>query len=623
MKNKKENFKLIVVCILLFVAIITAFYLIGLIHQVFANYMEWNAKGGFLNDEYIKPVNWGVATCLSYAFSSGGIKLALIIAIGVGGVILYFKYKDIFNGNKRDPRGFIISKNGTHGTAELMGDKELKSILCKGKAEDADGTIIGKKGGQAVWIPNDTRLNGHVAVFGASGSMKSRAVIRNALFQSIKKCESVVVTDLKGELYEDTAKLFKDNGYKIRVFNLANPSKSDAWNCLSRVGKDLSVIHSISKVIMQNTSDGAGGDKFWESVQENLLNALILYVCNDNSRTEEKNIGAVYEILSHSSEIELMQMFEMYSKRVGVNEAFEFYKKSVENVRASAVSSLGTRLNIWQLDAIKKITKTSDIDLTALAKEKCVYFVRLQDIDHSYTVLSSLFFSCLFIELSKYISEHYKSTLPINFILDEFNNIGKIGGGGGLDFAQTISTCRSNRISIMIVSQSLGQLENRYPDKIWQEILGNCDVQLLLGCNDLATAEYFSDSAGMMSVENDAYMTTKKTLSLTQMYPEYRQTQSTIMRRVLTMDEVRRMPRKHLICLIRGQNVLILDKLDYVEHPMAQNIQKKNIDDYMPIRKIVKLKKTERKAEENLTCGYAELSSIKISYTGSKPPEDF
>lgn len=69
----------------------------------------------------------------------------------------------------------------------------------------ADGVILGEFKGNAICMPKDTRLNRHIAIFSASCTMKSRAIIRNALFQFLKHGESVVITDPKGELYADTS----------------------------------------------------------------------------------------------------------------------------------------------------------------------------------------------------------------------------------------------------------------------------------------------------------------------------------------------------------------------------------------------------------------------------------
>ena len=43
------------------------------------------------------------------------------------------------------------------------------------------GTILGKLNGKAVCLPKDTRMNRNIAVYGASGSMKSRAFARNMI----------------------------------------------------------------------------------------------------------------------------------------------------------------------------------------------------------------------------------------------------------------------------------------------------------------------------------------------------------------------------------------------------------------------------------------------------------
>jgi len=39
-----------------------------------------------------------------------------------------------------------------------------------------------------------------------------------------------------------------------------------------------------------------------------------------------------------------------------------------------------------------------------------------------------------------------------------------------------------------VIFQNLAQMQNRYPYNQWQEIRGNCDVQLFLGCTDEVTA---------------------------------------------------------------------------------------------------------------------------------------
>ena len=50
----------------------------------------------------------------------------------------------------------------------------------------------------------------------------------------------------------------------------------------------------------------------------------------------------------------------------------------------------------------------------------------------------------------------------------------------------------------------------------------------------------------------------------------------------MTPDEVLRIPNEQLLCIVRGCNVLMLDKLDYTRHPYSKMIREVSIYDYKP-----------------------------------------
>ena len=145
-----------------------------------------------------------------------------------------------------------------------------------------------------------------------------------------------------------------------------------------------------------------------------------------------------------------------------------------------------------------------------------------------------------------------------------------------------LSTCRSRDIRVMLAVQSLGQLQNRYADNLWAEIVGNCDIQLMLGCTDEVSAKYFSNRSGEMSIEVENTITTRRTIALVQMIPEYRRMDGQGRRKLLTQDEVLRLPNEQMLCIVRGCNVLILNKMDYTKHPYAKDIIRTSIMDYVP-----------------------------------------
>ena len=96
-------------------------------------------------------------------------------------------------------------------------------------------------------------------------------------------------------------------------------------------------------------------------------------------------------------------------------------------------------------------------------------------------MLATLFTSFLSIKLVRLADRTEERVLPVpvSFILDEFPNIGVVP-----DFKKKLATARSRRIGMSILFQNIPQLQNRYPDNQWEEILGGCDFSIFLGCND-------------------------------------------------------------------------------------------------------------------------------------------
>ena len=560
-------------------------YLSGLLGQLFTNYTIWMNSGGMWGEAQIKAPDWNPIMCLAAAFSWNGLKAILLIA-GVGGaIVLYFKIQDKMSGVEHDPRGFTKSKDGTYGTAGWMTEKELKSVLEISSPEKASGMILGERKGQLICLPEDTRLNRHTAIFGASGTMKSRAIVRNALFSAIRRGESVLISDPKSEMYNDTSELFRKNGYEVKVLNLVDPLHGDSWNCMADLNGNTMMAQVLTNVIIGNTSSGKG-DHFWDNGEANLLKALVLYVDLDESTPKEKkNLAQVYKMLTHLTETQLSATFDALNPAHPAKAPYNLFAQSSPTVKQGIILGLGTRLQVLQNQAVKQLVSFSDIDLTAPGRRKCAYYIILSDQETSMAFLSSLFFSFLFIQLTRFAdnSPDGKCPVPVNLILDEFNNIGRIGGApDGSDFCRALSVIRSRDIRVMLAVQSLGQLQNRYPNNLWAEIVGNCDIQLMLGCTDDVTAEYISERSGEMSIQVDSTMTVKKTVTVVQVIPQYREMQGHGRRKLLTPDEVLRLPHEEMLVIIRGQNMLKLNKFDYTKHPMAKELLKVSVMDYSP-----------------------------------------
>lgn len=558
-------------------------YVVGLLSQFRLNQIAYEEAGGAMAGATLELPSLDLITCYKAAFTGVGLLIFILLLIVAAGAFTILKMYDRFNGGEKDERGFKVSEDGTYGTAKWMSQKEMKDVFEVAPVGSAKGTILGEYKGNVVCMPEDTKLNRHIMIFGASGTMKSRAIIRNSIFQSIRRGESSVITDPKGELYNDTAELYRKNGYDVRVFNLVDPDHGDGWNCMSDLNGDSLLATVLTSVIIGNTSSGKG-DPFWEKAEMNLLKALILYV--DQSETfppEKRNLATVYSMLTDKKAKELESTFECLAADHPARAPYNIFAQSEEKVKQSVILGLGTRLQILQAEKVKNLVRKSDIDLTLPARKKCAYFLILSDQDATMAFLSSLFFSCLFLKLTRYadMQPNKKCPIPVNLILDEFNNIGRIGGAAdGSDFTRTLSVIRSRDIRVMIAVQSLGQLQNRYQGTLWAEITGNCDIQLMLGCTDDVTAKYISDRSGEMSIEVESVAVEKRTVAIMQLIPNYRESHGEGKRKLLTPDEVLRLTKDELLVITRGQNMLRLKKFDFTKHPMSKQMVPCSLYDY-------------------------------------------
>lgn len=260
----------------------------GCIAKVFVG--EWNA--GLLR---------GFVLALTTGY---GIVAALVFACAITFIIIRFSVNNTdLNATKEvDDRGVATSMAGTYGTARWMNETEAKKVYEVGPVENVTGTILGQftqDGEEVIALPFEPTGNRNLILIGPPGSGKSFGYVRTAVFQSIVRGESVVVTDPKGEIHNDMRKLLESRGYKVKVFNLINLDLSNAWDCVQEIydpitgNIDDQRVITFCKTVIANTGGGANskGDPFWESSEENLFRVAVSYC----AYIREKSLIEIYE----------------------------------------------------------------------------------------------------------------------------------------------------------------------------------------------------------------------------------------------------------------------------------------------------------------------------------------
>ena len=521
-------------------------------------------------------------TCLASVFRPPYGVYGVLICIGLLAVLLLMVMRMGYSdtGEYDTDRNFIYSAKGTYGTSGWMSRKEMAGVLdLVPDLRKHKGVVLGMLDNKAVCVPENPHINGNLAVYGSSGSMKTRSFCMNRILQAAVRGESLIISDPKSELYEKSSEYLRDQGYCVKVFNLVLPENSDSWNCLSEVEGQELMAQLFVDVIIKNTINNGKGDHFWDSCEMNLLKALVLYV--DQSYAEQnRNIGEVYRLLTLSGESDLDSLFENLPPTHPAKAPYSLYKQASDTVRSGVIIGLGSRLQVFQSELIKKITTRDEIDLELPGQERCAYFLVTSDQDSTFDFLASLFLSFCFIKLVRYADKNCeggKLPVPVHVLGEELTACGTIP-----DLSRRLSVIRSRNISMSCVFQNLAGLQNRYPLNLWQEILGNCDAQLFLGCTDELTAEFISSRTGLASVSVSSKSKQLGTWRISNYTPEYRETSGVGKRPVLTPDEVLRLPIKQALVIIRGQKVLKVDKMDYSKHPEASKLRSCKASAHIP-----------------------------------------
>lgn len=489
-------------------------------------------------------------------------------------IVLFFIIKNMELGEGQNGINYL-REDGTQGTANWMDALEAKRIIGVGTEK---GLVFGSiKDGiknKMVTLPPDTLFNKNIAVFGTSGSMKSRSFVRPNIMQISEMGQSMILTDPKAEIFESMSQFLRDKGYIVKVLNLVNMINSDRWNPLNEITDDISA-QSFAETVMANTKAlGTKVDEFWDKTEMNLLKALVLYVVKENPE-EERNLSAVYSMLALKDPSTIDDIFRTLPSSHPAKMPYNIYSQASENVRTGVVIGLGSKLQVFQNKLVQDLTAASDIDLTLPKKEKCAYFCITSDMESTFDFIAGLFFSFLFIKLTKYADyTASKGQKEVYFILDEFPNIGAIP-----DFTKKISTMRSRGISSFIIFQNIAQLKNRYPNDGWSEIIGNCDSRLFLGATDITTAEFVSKLLGTTTVED---VSLSKSAGIEGILDLGKITKRTAKRNLMNPDEILRLPNKNEILILRGQRPILLEKMDYTKHRLSSYIKPIKVSDYKP-----------------------------------------
>ena len=410
-----------------------------------------------------------------------------------------------------------------------------------------------------------TRKNNNVLVIGGSGTGKSRFMVKPNLLQA--NC-SYVVTDPSGELLQTQAyHLEAIQGYKIKVFDLTDMSKSSHYNPFNYIRDEKGVLLMVNCLIKNTNGDKKGGDPFWEKSETALLLACCFYLIETLPK-EEQNFSNVMMLLNAAeideddpdakSELDiLMDNLEKEKPESMAVKNYKIFKMAAGKTAKSILVSAGVRLQVFNFAEVKQLTNDDTLDLASLGDEKQALFVVIPAADSTFNFLVSMMYSQLF-ETLYYHAEHEckgkRLKSHVRFLLDEFANIGTIP-----EFDKKLSTMRKYEISCTIILQSLSQLKAMYKDE-WEVLVDNCDSFLFLGCQGKTTLEYVNQKLGKATIRSKD---SSRSFGSKGSRSESRKHEG---RELMTVTEISGMPDNNCILFIRGMNPFYCTKFSLEKH---------------------------------------------------------
>ena len=411
--------------------------------------------------------------------------------------------------------------------------------------------------------------NKNVLIVGGSGSGKTRFWIKPNLMQctSEKYPCSFVVTDPKGSIVVECGKLLQRKGYRIKILNTINFSRSMHYNPFAYIHSEKDILKLVTALIANTKGEGKSGEDFWVKCETLLYTALIGYL-HYVAPPEEQNFATLVDFINAMETRENEEdfqnpvdlMFDALAKKDPQHFAVRQYKKyklAAGKTAKSILISCGARLAPFDIAELRSLTQYDEMELDTLGDQRTALFLIMSDTDDTFNFLISLCYTQLFNLLCEKADDVYGGRLPVHVrcLIDEAANIGQIP-----KLEKLMATIRSREISACLVLQAQSQLKAIYKDNA-DTIVGNCDSMIFLGGKERTTLKELAETLGRETI--DTYNTGESRGKETSHSLNYQK----LGKELMSVDELAVLDGRKCILQLRGVRPFLSDKYDITKHP--------------------------------------------------------
>ena len=435
-------------------------------------------------------------------------------------------------------KGFgITTQKKDKGYSRWCKDKEMKATLYEvdpaaPTAEHAGIAVIND--GKKIWVDDG---EAHNLIIGATGSGKTQNVVFPMIKLLAKAGESMVLTDPKGELYEETGEMLRKKGYNLIVLNFRDPQKGNAWNPMTlpydlyqsgNMDKAVELLDDLALNILYDEKNT--GDPFWEKSGADYFSGLALGLFEDATK-EQVNLNSM-NLMSNLGEEKfggpnnnyIKEYFNMKdpARPAYVNASGTVY--APEETKGGVLSTFKQKVKLFSSrDNLSEMLSYSDFEMKDIGRKKTAVFMIVQDEKKTLHPLATIFIKQCYETLID-VAQESGGHLPFrtNFILDEFANMPPLK-----DVTTMVTAARSRHIRFTFIIQNFAQLTKVYGKEDAETIKGNCNILYLIS-SELQALEELSKMCGEVKSK------------------EKEKTSSTPL---VTVSDLQRMPKEQVIWL--------------------------------------------------------------------------
>ncbi|MFG6083317.1 type IV secretory system conjugative DNA transfer family protein [Paracoccus litorisediminis] len=374
---------------------------------------------------------------------------------------------------------------------------------------------------------------------------------------------SMVVLDVKGELFEATSRHRQTQGdaiFYFSPFDFDHPSHR--YNPLERVARIrhadecYTELAKIADYFLTVSDKGSAGDFLTEG--RDLFIAAGLLAIERGRPT----IGEISRILfgqgatssayaAHAEEVKHLSAAQTFRKFAG-------YSDRTLSSHASVLSGAG--LSLWNNPAVDRATSGNDFSFADLRRQPmAVYLVVNADAIKTLAPLIRLFFGELIATLRASMPDPVQEPWPVKIMLDEFDQLGPMP-----IIVQSLKQLAGHGGRVSIITQSIPGLESTpYSENERLGIESAAGIKLYLAPNEKKTAEEVSEGLGK---------TTKLAISDSLSRDGSGLLRRSISRRneerpLMSPDELKKLDRDKVILIPERQHPIIAERIVYYEDP--------------------------------------------------------